>query len=214
MSDYILNPYQGNILTGTVSGEKLSVAATKVIADESKRLTVSLDNALEIKEHCMKTTHIFGWEDLLNIPHRYTGDDTRLNIINMLEQPAATMMQMVCVQASITWNRGNGVARTVESNKVTNVDPENVVVNRIIFQRRVRSEMMSAWIDDVFDESTLVVIKIQNDLYGWRAPNGRMMEDRPMKLKLILEDIQSAKVVGAEVYCQQITTYLTQEVRS
>ena len=139
MSDYILNPYQGNILTGTVSGAKLSVAATKVIADESKRLTVSLDNALEIKEHCMKASHIFGWEDLINIPHRYTGDDTRLNIINMLEQPAETMMKIVCVQAAIVWNRVNGVARTVESNEVMNVDPENVVVNIIVFQGRVRS---------------------------------------------------------------------------
>ena len=73
---------------------------------------------------------------------------------------------------------------------------------------------MSAWIDNTFDGSTLVIIKIQNDLYGWRALNGRMMEDRPMKLKLILEDIQSAKVVGADMYRQQIKTYLTQEVRS
>ena len=115
------------------------MAATKVIADKSKRLTVSLDKALETKEHCMKASHLFGWEDLLNIPHRYTGDDTRLNIINMLEQPAATMMQMVCVQAAITWNRVNIVVRTVESNEVMDVAPENVVNNRIVFQGRVRS---------------------------------------------------------------------------
>jgi hypothetical protein len=31
-----------------------------------------------------------------------------------------------------------------------------------------------------------------------------MMEDGPMKLKLILGDIQATKVVGTDFYCQQI----------
>ena len=86
MSDYILNPYQGNILPGTASGVELCVAATKGINDKSKRLPLSLDNALEIKEHCMKASHTYGWEGVINTPHNYTGDDTPLNLINMLEQ--------------------------------------------------------------------------------------------------------------------------------
>ena len=69
MSDCILNPYQGNILPGTTSGAKLYMAATKGIDDESKGPALSLDNALEIKEHCMKASHMYGWEGLINAPH-------------------------------------------------------------------------------------------------------------------------------------------------
>ena len=62
----------------------------------------------------------------------------------------------------------------------------------------------AAWIDNTFDESALATIKLQNDLYNWRDSNGRTMEDRPTKLKLILEDIQAAQVVSADMYHQQI----------
>ena len=61
------------------------MATTKGIDDKSKRLPVSLDKALEIKEHCMKASHTCGWEGLINVPHRYVGDGTPLNIINMIE---------------------------------------------------------------------------------------------------------------------------------
>ena len=57
---------------------------------------------------------------------------------------------------------------------------------------------------NTFNEAALATLKLQNKIYNWKAPNGRMMEDGPMKLKLILEDIQAAKVVGTDIYHQQI----------
>ena len=59
------------------------------------------------------------------------------------------------------------------------INPENVAADRTIFQRRVRSEMISAWIDNTFDETALATLKLQNELYNWKARGSRMMEDRP-----------------------------------
>jgi hypothetical protein len=204
MSDYILNPYQGNILPGTTGGAKLYLAATKGITEESKRLQLSLDNALEIKEHCLKASHTFGWETLINVPHNYAGDGTPQTLINMLHQPERTSMEMVRVQAAITWNRVDFNAFASYSWNVLDIDPENHLQDRIIFQRRVRSEMISAWIDNSFNEAALATIKLDEHLYTWQAPNGRVMEDGPTKLKLILDDIQPAKIVGADVHRQRI----------
>ena len=105
MSDYILNPDQGSILPGTTSGAKLYVAATKGINDESKRLPLFLDNSLEIKEHCTKASHMYGWEGLVNVSHTYTAVGAPSELINMLEQPEKCTMICVRSQASITWNR-------------------------------------------------------------------------------------------------------------
>ena len=123
MSDYILNPDQGDILPVTVSEVKLYEGATKGIYGESKRLRLSLDNSLEIKEYCMEVSHKFGWEALINVPDKYVGDGTSSNKINMLEQPEAMLMQMVRVQAAVTWSTVNFMAGTVLTNTVTDVDP-------------------------------------------------------------------------------------------
>ena len=76
MSDYILNPYQGNILPGTTSGANLYLAANKGIDAKSKRLPVSLNNVLETKEHCMKVSHMYVCKVLANVPHTYVADGT------------------------------------------------------------------------------------------------------------------------------------------
>ena len=49
--------------------------------------------------------------------------------------------------------------------------------------------MISGWIDNNFHETALATLKLNSDIYSWRAPNGRMMEDGPTKLKLIFDDI-------------------------
>ena len=114
-------------------------------------------------------------------------------------------MVFVHSQDSITWDRVNDAARMVKSiGAVVDIDPENVAAVRTIFQRRIRSEMILEWIDNTFDEAALATLKLQDELYNWKALNGRMMEVGLTKLKPILEDIQAAKVVDADVYCQQI----------
>ena len=204
MSDYILNPYQGDILPGTAAGAKLFVAATRGIVEESKRLQLSLDNALEIKEHCMKASHLYGWDTMVNIPHSYQGDGAPRNIINMLTNPEDTTLEMVRVQAAVTWNRVDFVNSLVQSNMVVDIDPTFNRLDRITFQRRVRSEMMSVWIDNTFSEASLSTFRLGSDNYSWTDNNGRVMEDGPTKLKLILDDMEAAKIVGADAFRQKI----------
>ena len=118
----------------------------------------------------------------------------------MLEQLDHSVMEMVCVQAVVTWNRFDYVVVVVKLDTVMDIGPGNVAVNRVAFRRRIRSEMVSTWIDNAFDESALIAIKLQHDLYNRGVSNGRMMDDGLTKLKLILEDIQAVKVVGMDAY--------------
>jgi hypothetical protein len=147
MLDYILNPHQGNLLPGTTSAVKVYVEATKGVVDKSKRLTLPPDNAIETKAHCMNASHMNDCKGLVNAPYRYVVNDTHLNIINILEQPEQSVMEMICVQADITRNRVDNIARTVESDTLNDSDPENVAADRITSQKRVRTELISVWID-------------------------------------------------------------------
>ena len=74
----------------------------------------------------MKTCHTYSWEDLVNVPHIYTGSDTRLNLINMLEQSEQCVMELVRAQAVITLNIIYYVAGKVETEAVMDIDPENM----------------------------------------------------------------------------------------
>ena len=58
---YVSNPYHGNILPGTAAGLKLYLAATNPV-EESKQISLSTKNCLEIKTFLKQAGSNFGWD--------------------------------------------------------------------------------------------------------------------------------------------------------
>ena len=74
-------------------------------------------------------------------------------------------------------------------NKVMPITLETDDGHKLIFNRKVQSKMMPEWINNSFHESALATLKLNSNLYSWKAPNRRMMEDGLTKIKLILDNI-------------------------
>ena len=92
---YVTNPYHGNILPGTSTGSKLYLAATKQL-EESKRLDLSIENAIAIKSAITQASNNFGWDKCVATPTAWDTNGVPLSFANLLLNP--DKCPMACVK--------------------------------------------------------------------------------------------------------------------
>jgi hypothetical protein len=80
---YVTNPYHGNILPGTSNGLKLYVAMTKPLK-ESKRMELSIKNAIVIKSVLIQALNTFGWDKCIATPTTWDPDGNPKSFANLL----------------------------------------------------------------------------------------------------------------------------------
>ena len=199
---YVLHPYQGDIFPGTSAGAKLFDRATTG-PDEDKRLSLNLDDAIEIKARVLKAQQDYAWSSLTAIPKRYASDGTPHDFEDLVSNPESVELADVQAHAGLTWARPNVnlAVRTCTSMEVVKIDPGKNENDRPDFQRRVRSQMISSWIRNNFTEEALDSIELQAAKFKWSVPladGGGKRLDGPTMLKVILDTISPSLVVGTD----------------
>ena len=199
---YVLHPFQGDIFPGTSAGAKLFDRATSG-PDEDKRLTLDLDDAIEIKSRLLKAQQDFAWSTLTTVPTNYASDGTPSNFVDLVLNPEAVALSDVQFSAAVTWSKSNidFSNRTCSTMEVSKIAPSTVDADRPQFQRRVRSEMIAAWVRNNFQESALDSLELQSSKYRWSVrldEGGGVRLDGPTMIKLILDTISPSSVVGTD----------------
>lgn len=196
---YSINLYDADILPGTKMGRDLYMKATESVS-EDKRLDFSADNALTVKFKLESASHEFCWNKIINIPRTYAQDGTGSNFIDLLRNPERISDDEVRFSAAVTWANPNFLTRQT-SITVLKIDPLNVEADRVVHQRRVRSEMVAKWLKNNFSEASIKSLALRSEQYLWIIPaedGGGFHYDGPTMLKLILDEIQPSTTIGTD----------------
>ena len=203
---YVTNPYHGDILPGTSNGSKLYLAATKPL-EESKRLDLSIENAIVIKSVLTQAANTFGWDKCIATPTTWDPAGKPQSFANLLLNPDNCRMNMVKFHGAHIFGTPNYTTGGIPTMEIKPIDPQLNIDDRPIFQLRVRSEMISKWVYGNFDADAIRTIELQSPEFTWKrsqSDGGGFCLDGATMLKIILDEIAPSTTVGTDNYRKQI----------
>ena len=130
---YVTNPYHGDILPGTSNGSKLYLAATKPL-EESKKMELSIENAIAIKSLLIQTSNTFGWDKCIAIPQGWNTDGSPTSFVNLLLNPEKCELVMVKFHGAHIFGSPDYPTGTYPSMEIKPIDPQTNVADRPKFQ--------------------------------------------------------------------------------
>ena len=129
---YVTNPYHGDILPGTSNGSKLYLAATKAL-EESKRLDLSIENAIAIKSAITQASNNFGWDKCIATPTNWDTNGVPTSFANLLLSPDKCSMDCVKFHGAHIFGKPDYTTGEVFTMEIKSIDPQSTVEDRPTF---------------------------------------------------------------------------------
>ena len=200
MTSYQVNPFRGDINPGNADGLHLFLKAIEPL-DEEDRYELDSESAKPLMDHLLQVSKRFGWSkltDRINV-----GTTTDQDLKSILVNGSIVKTEDVVRQA---WEYfGNGSPDAIPDGKtIKDIDPANKASHRPLFFKRVKSEMISKYLEGCLSKSALKQLSLRKDEYTWTDSSRENIVDGPTMLKVVVDTVNPSTRVGVGNLMEEI----------
>ena len=181
-TEYVDDPFHGNINPGTITGAQLYLKATASISEEDK-FDLNISTAQKFLDLMTQDADAFGWGEL--VCSVQTGQNQTRDLL--IEHKMLTEEQMKR-QAHITWQNQNLLLadQVLAAQNVSILNPAVNPAHVNPFYRRVKSRMIAKRILGRLKAADYKILKNKESKYKWTG-NGKVEYDGPTILWILLQ---------------------------
>ena len=98
------------------------------------------------------------------MPTTFDTNVNTLTFVNLMQKPEAIGIDKIRFRGAVTCLTPNYATRQM-SLEIIKIDPQNIEAHRAIYQRRVRSNIITKWVTGHFNKASLMTLGLCSGMY-------------------------------------------------